>query len=144
MRYSFRLPCFWINKRFLCFEIICVVPIASFVFSPPCLLNSPINGQFCTLWEPLFQNYVRVCEQTSLHYKAVDCGASISWKLLNTFSCRRLIFVYFGWWLPYWVTNRNGIACQMPFQNVMAFWNVVTLKMLNLHPNLRPLTSSLQ
>ena len=61
----------------------------------------------------------------------VDGSASISWKLLNTF--RLLILVCTAAlvkWLPYWVTNQNGIAFRMPF------WNVVPLK--NAHTVLAP------
>jgi len=70
----------------------------------------------------------------------VDGGASISWKLLNTFSYTCL-YNCFGWWLPYWVTNRNGIAFRLPFRNVMSFKNAQPSPT---HPNQRPLTSSLR
>jgi len=49
----------------------------------------------------------------------MDGGASISWKLLNAFkTVNTCLYDCLGKCLPYWVTNRNGIAFQLPFRNV--------------------------
>jgi len=58
----------------------------------------------------------------------VDGGASIPWKLLNTFRLLMLVCTTaLVKWLPYWVTNRNGIAFRMPFQIVVPFKNAHTV-----------------
>jgi len=58
----------------------------------------------------------------------VDGGASNSWKLLNIFRVLLLVCTAaLVKWLPYWVTNRNGIAFRMPFRNVVPLKNAHTV-----------------